>query len=526
MTYKEKMMSSMQNFARAIFMPVLILPIVGLLIAISNLFTNGNLIARFAFLDNPITKGFGIILAGSMQTILNNLGLVFCVGVAIGLSEKKKTDAAFISTLAYLIFLNAMNKFMGLLGILAPADALRGTGQSVILGVQVLDMGAFLGIILGIATATVHNHFVETEFKGAFQIYGGSRFVFIVMIPVTLALAILSTYVWPPIQSVISAFGHVIGNSGNLGFFLFGASERLLIPVGLHNVLNPMILYTSLGGSEVVGGELVDGARNITLAQLASSDVPVLSTAAIFECRGVTKIFGLAGAALAMYHTAQPENRQRVKSILVPVVLTSCIAGITEPIEFSFLFVAPLLYVAHAVLSGVGLVLANLLGARTIAYNGIIDFIIYNIPAGVAKTHWPMFLLAGVIMFAVYYVVFVLLIRIFNLHTLGREQEGSTMKLYSKKEYREKQRQEKDYQVNAALIVDALGGEKNILEVDNCFTRLRLKLEDSSKIQENVLKEQTGANGVMIKGSAVQVIYGLKINSVRQAVDKELERRR
>ena len=348
------------------------------------------------------------------------------------------------------------------------------------------------------------------------------------MIPVTIILAVVCTYVWPPIQSVISAFGHVIGNSGNLGYFLFGAAERLLIPVGLHNVPNPMILYTSLGGSEVIGGQLIEGARNITLAEIASPDVATLSGAAIFECRGVTKIFGLSGAALAMYHAARPENKQRVKSILVPVVLTSCIAGITEPIEFSFLFVAPVLYVVHAILSGAGLVLANLLGARTIAYNGIIDFILYNVPVGIQKTHWPMFLLAGVIMFAVYYVVFLFLIKKLNLHTLGREAEGGEMKLYSKKEYKEKQQAEKAAKggdgIDAATIVAALGGKDNLLEVDNCFTRLRLKVKDISLVDEERLKRDTGAAGVMKSGEVVQVVYGLKINAVRKAVDAELQK--
>lgn len=254
MKFKDKALSSMQNFARAMFMPVLILPIVGLLVAVANLFTNASLIQQFPFLDNPVTIGFGTILSGCMQPILSNLGLIFCVGVSVGLAKEKKQDAAFISVVTFVVFLNAMNKFMNLQGLLAPADALSGTGQSITLGVQVLEMGAFLGILLGIVVSQVHNRFINTEFKGAFQIYGGQRFVFIVMIPVTIILAVVCTYVWPPIQSVISAFGHVIGNSGNLGYFLFGAAERLLIPVGLHNVLNPMILYTSLGGSEVIGG--------------------------------------------------------------------------------------------------------------------------------------------------------------------------------------------------------------------------------------------------------------------------------
>ena len=238
---KEKVMSAMQSFSKAMFMPVLILPIAGLLIAVGNVLTNARLMEILPFLDNPVTKGFGTILSGALVAILNNLGLIFCTGIAIGLAKKKKAEAGFTALLAFLVFINAMNKFMGLRGMLVDADALRGSGQAVVLGIQILDMGVFLGIILGCVSAYVHNRFIDTEFNNAFQIYGGARFVFIVLIPVIIILAVVLTYVWPPVQMVIDSLGYFINRTGN--FYLrstrtasdpYRTSSSGLHPVSLH----------------------------------------------------------------------------------------------------------------------------------------------------------------------------------------------------------------------------------------------------------------------------------------------------
>ena len=244
---KEKVMSAMQAFSKAMFMPVLILPIAGLLIAVGNVLTNARLMEILPFLDNPVTKGFGTILSGALVAILNNLGLIFCTGIAIGLAKKKKAEAGFTALLAFLVFINAMNKFMGLRGMLVDADALRGSGQAVVLGIQILDMGVFLGIILGCVSAYVHNRFIDTEFNNAFQIYGGARFVFIVLIPVIIILAVVLTYVWPPVQMVIDSLGYFINRTGNFGIFIYGALERLLIPTGLHHLVYTPFLYTKTG---------------------------------------------------------------------------------------------------------------------------------------------------------------------------------------------------------------------------------------------------------------------------------------
>ena len=525
---KEKIMDVLQRFSKAMFIPVLILPIAGILIAVGNLFTNVRLIEMLPFLDNPVTKGFGSILSGSLVAILNNLGLIFCVGIAVGLANKKKSEAGFTALLGFLVFINAMNKFMDLTGILYTGESLRGTGQTMILGIQILDMGVFLGIILGIVTAMVHNKFCEIEFNNAFQIYGGSRFVFIVLIPVVVVLAVALTYVWPFVQAGISSLGNFINRSGNFGIFLYGSLERLLIPTGLHHLVYTPFLYTSLGGVETVGGQVLEGARNIYYAEMADPSIALLSQSVVWDARGISKMYGLIGACLAMYHTARPENKKKIKAILIPAAVTSFIAGVTEPIEFSFMFVAPVLFVIHAALSGLSMVAFNIFNCRAIGPNGFIDFLLYNLPLGNAKTHWITYILIGLVFFVIYYVVFRLLITALNLKTLGRETEGMEMKLHSKAEYKEKVAAEKSGgkgdAVDAALIVEALGGAENITKVDNCYTRLRLILADPELVKEDVLKLETGANGVIKKGNNVQVVYGLKVNSVRKAVDTYLGR--
>lgn len=523
---KEKVMDQLQRFSKAMFIPVLILPIAGILIAVGNLFTNAKLLELLPFLDNPATKGFGSILSGSLVAILNNLGLIFCVGLAVGLADKKKSEAGFTALLGFLVFINAMNKFMALTGILFTGESLRGTGQAMVLGVQILDMGVFLGIILGITAAMVHNRFCEIEFRNAFQIYGGSRFVFIVLIPVAVLLAVVLTYVWPFVQLGITSLGVFINRSGNFGLFIYGALERLLIPTGLHHLVYTPFLYTSLGGVETIGGQVFEGARNIYYAEMADPSIGVLSQSVIWDARGISKMFGLIGACLAMYHTARPENRFKIKAILIPAAFTSFIAGVTEPIEFSFMFVAPVLFVVHAALSGLSMVVLNVLSVRSIGPNGFLDFLLYNVPLGIQKTGWPMYILVGLGFFVVYYLVFRVLITKLNLNTLGRETEGMEMKLHTKAEYKEKVAAGKDKkeggEVNAALIIEALGGAGNIEKVDNCYTRLRLILTNPDLVKEEILKNDTGANAVVRKGNNVQVVYGLKISAVRRAVDEEL----
>ncbi len=530
---KAKIMDSMQKFSKAMFVPVLILPIAGILIAIGNVFTNPRLIETFGVLDNPITMGFGSILSAALLPVLTNLGVIFCVGIALGLANKKKAEAAFTALLGYLVFLYAMNKFMELRDMLVAPDQLQGSGQALVLGVQVLDMGVFLGIILGIVVALIHNRFIDTTFNNAFQVYCGARFVFIVLIPVLVLAAILLSFIWPVIQQGIDGLGGVIQKTGNFGIFLYGSLERLLIPTGLHHLIYTPFLYTSLGGVAEVGGQVFEGARNIYFAEIADPAVRVLSQSVIWDARGISKMFGLIGACLAMYQTAKPENKIKVKAILIPAVVTSFVAGVTEPIEFSFMFVAPVLFVIHSALSGLSMVALNILGSRAIGPNGFIDFLLYNIPLGTEKTRWPIYLLVGVAFFFIYYFIFRFLIVKFNFKTVGREDEDQETKLYSKKDYNEKKSSvPADGELVAPTsddelsgkIVEGLGGAENIKTIDNCYTRLRLKLEKPGLVNEGLLKNQTQAKGVISNGENVHVVYGLTVPQIREKLEKYLGR--
>jgi maltose/glucose PTS system EIICB component len=525
---KKRIVDAMQQFSKGMFVPVLILPIAGLLIAFGNLLTNAKLAEVLPFLKAPAINGFGKILSGSLVSILVNLGLIFCVGLAVGLAKEKKSHAGFTAVLSYLVFINAMNIYMNINKMLVPADKLRGSGQAMVLGLQIIDMGVFLGIILGVLVAYIHNKFVNREFEGAWQIYGGPRLVFMICIPVMVILAVVLTHAWPPVQRAISSLGVFIQATGNFGIFLYGFLERALIPTGLHHLIYTPFLYSQLGGVAEIGGKVIEGARNIYFAEMADPKILRLSQTVIYDARGLSKMFGLLGAALAMYHTAKPERKTAIKAILIPAAITSLVAGVTEPIEFSFLFAAPILFVVHAALSGLGMVVLNIFDVRAIGPNGFIDFLLYNLPLGVAKTSWPMYIVIGLVQAVVYYFIFRFLITKLNLKTPGREEENEETKLHTKKDYMAKQEVQKSTNVtaadnsdSAAVIVEALGGADNIKKVDNCYTRLRLIIEDTSKVDQSALKA-TGASGVIVKDKNVQVVYGLQVTKIRKAVDNYL----
>lgn len=535
---KVKLLSGLHKLSRALFLPVLILPVVGLLIALGNILSHSPLHEWLPFLNHPLLTGFGTLLSGALVPILSHLGIVFSVGVAIGLADKKRAEVGLTALFVYFVFNYAMHTFMELADLLADSEHLSRSGQKVVLGVQVFDMGIFLGILLGVVVALFHNRYVDKEFKQPFQIYGGTRFVVILLIPLTVLLAVASSFAWPVLHGWIAALGTAIHQLGSVGLLFYGMLERLLIPTGLHHLITTSFLYTSLGGVEEVGGVLFEGARNIYLAEIADPTVSVLSESVIWDARGISKMFGLTGACLAMYHTAKPENKHRVRMLLLPAVITSFFAGVTEPIEFTFIIIAPVLFVVHAFLSGLSMVVLNLFNVRAIGSSGFIDFFLYNIPLGISKTRWPYFILVGLIFFGLYYVIFRFAIQKFDLKTLGREEDAETTSLYLKDNFELQQNKEPlpaahlgkmkggaGEELNyAPVIVEALGGAENIENLTNCYSRLRVTVKDPERVNESVLKNETGASGVVVKDKNVQVIYGLHVNQVRRHVDEHLGR--
>ncbi|MEO3739417.1 PTS transporter subunit EIIC [Kosakonia oryzendophytica] len=506
--------NALQNFGKSLFGPVLILPIVGLFIACGNIFGNGNLADYLPFLGHPLIQQIGQLIAKSAVSVLANLALVFAVGIPVGLASRDKGYAALIGLVTFIVFINAMNVMLQFQGVLAPAAQMKAAGQGMVLGVQVLEMGVFAGILTGALSGYLYDKYSGVQFSGAMAIYSGHCFVAIIMLPVAMILGVIMSELWPFAQQGISALAMAIKGAGPFGVAVYGFLERILVPTGLHHLVYTPFLYTELGGTADICGTTYQGARNIYFAEIACPSVTQLSNTVVWDARGISKMFGLPAAALAMYVTAKPERKAAAKAILIPAALTSFLVGVTEPIEFAFLFVAPLLFVVHAVLTGIGMMLFSLLGVHAIGANGIIDFVLYNLPLGTEKSNWPMYILVGLIMFALYFFIFRFLIVHFGMKTPGREDDEQETRLYSKQEYQAKG---SNAGVGAAII-EGLGGRANIDVVDNCYTRLRVTVIDVAAIDEPQLKA-TGAKGVIKQGNNVQVVYGLHVKKMREAVE-------
>ncbi|EGT3574376.1 PTS transporter subunit EIIC [Citrobacter sp. ANG330] len=513
---RQRILADMQRFSRAMIGAVLFLPVIGLILALSSILTNPTLISETSFLHQ-----IGQLLGDTFWPLFGNLGLLFCVGISYGLAKDKKTEVALVAVMCFIMFLGANHSWLEYThGIAEKINGeYYGTGQTQILGFVVVDMGIFLGIILGCTIAWVHNKVSGIELPGALSMYGGAKLTLIAMTPVILFYAIAFTWFWPFITHGIAALTSFMKNAGVAGVFVYGFFEKFLIPTGLHHFVWSPFQLTQIGGTLNVDGQVVSGTQAIFLAYMRHPDLtPVMNEALRFSQQGMTTIFGLSGAALAFYHTATPEKKMMAKAILLPAIITSILTGITEPIEFTFLFISPLLWLIHATLTAASQAICDLLTVRPWGASGLIEFLIYNLPLPAALTRWPLYVLIGIGQFAAYYVIFRTLVVRLNLKTPGREDDGE-VKLYSKEEYRNKKANAS--QAVTDEIIKGLGGKENIISVDNCFTRLRVALHHPDKIDEALLKS-TGANGVVRNQNEVQVIYGVRVGQVRSRVDNWL----
>ena len=474
------------EFSKGILVPVFTLPIVGMLLAFGVLLTNPSIpFSKIQWLNN-----FGVLTKDSLLSIFINLSPIFAVGIASGMAKRKKGDAGLSGIILFFIFLYSMNSFMKIKGFLITGD-LRGTGQSLVLGVQVLDMGVFLGIILGLVTSYLHNKFVDKEFEGAMRLYGSSNLALLIGIPIVISLSIFFTYTWPVIQIFIAKMTNTIVSTGVFGVGIYGFLERILIPTGLHHLLWVPVELSAISGTGVVDGQYLEGVRNIAMAELSSSTINRLGPGAVYLTKAMSKMFGLVGAAV--------------------------FAGVTEPLEFSFLFTAPILFVVHAILAGIGMAVAALLDLRVIAVSGGIEFLAMMLPAGV-KGDTLKFILLGFAQIALYYVIFKFLIEKLNLKTPGRE--SGEVKLYSKEDYKEKNKEsEKSDKIKNIIL--GLGSSENIKTITNCYSRLRVQVKDLEKIDENLLNT-TGCSGIVKNSEGVQIIYGLSVQKIKKEVCKEL----
>lgn len=468
------------------------------------------------------------------SVIFDNLPIIFAVGVAIGMAKKEKEVSALSAVIAYFVMNTAVNAMLKINGdILADGtiaeDVLEGTIASSC-GIYTLQMGVFGGIIVGLGVAALHNKFYRIQLPNALSFFGGTRFVPIISTLVYLVVGILLYFVWPAVQNGIYALGGLVTGSGYIGTLIFGLVKRALIPFGLHHVFYMPFWHTALGGTMDVAGQTIMGGQNIFFAQLAdSANIAHFSADATryFSGEFIFMIFGLPGAALAMYRQAKPEKKKTAGGLLLSAALTCMLTGITEPIEFSFLFVVPMLFVVQVILAGTAYMIAHILNiAVGLTFSGgLLDLFLFGILQGNEKTSWLLIIPVGIIYFFLYYFIFSFLIKKFNLKTPGREDSGTETRLYTKADVRAAKNDNGGADSNDEIsvkITKGLGGKANISDVDCCATRLRCTVKDSSLIDDAVLKS-TGASGVIHKGNGVQVIYGPNVTVIKSNLEDYLD---
>lgn len=523
---KDKIFGVLQRVGRSFMLPIALLPVAGLLLGIGSSFTNPTTLETYR-LTNIIQEGGFLytildIMSKTGSVVFDNLALLFAMGVAIGMAKKEKEVAALSGAIAFLIMNTAISALITANGGI---EAMPANSTASVLGITTLQMGVFGGIIVGLGVAALHNRFYKIQLPQILSFFGGTRFVPIVCSLVYLLVGIAMFYVWPIIQIGIASLGQLVLSSGYIGTWIYGIIERALIPFGLHHVFYMPFWQTELGGSMIIDGATVTGAQNIFFAELASKSTEVFSVSATRFMSGKFPfmIFGLPAAAYALYRAARPEKRKVVGGLLLSAALTSMLTGITEPLEFTFLFVAPFVYVVHCILAGLSYMLMHILnvGVGMTFSGGLIDLTLFGILQGNAKTHWIWIVVVGLIYAVVYYFVFYFLITKLNLKTPGREADDEETKLYTRKDM-ENRKNASNVDMTSALILKGLGGKSNISDLDCCATRLRVTVRDSSKVADSLLKK-SGASGVIHKGNGLQVIYGPQVSVIKSHLDDFLE---
>lgn len=526
---KDKIFGVLQRVGRSFMLPIALLPVAGLLLGIGSSFTNATTIETY-HLGKFIYEGGVLytildIMSKTGSAVFDNLALLFAMGVAIGMAKKEKEVAALSGAIAYIVMNTTISALITAKG---GVEAMAENSTTSVLGITTLQMGVFGGILVGLGVAALHNKFYKTELPQVLSFFGGTRFVPIVSTVTYLIVGIIMFYLWPVVQLGISKLGVLVLNSGYAGTWIYGILERALIPFGLHHVFYMPFWQTELGGSMMIDGNMVAGAQNIFFAELASKSTEVFSVSATRFMAGKFPfmIFGLPAAAFAMYKTARPEKKKVVGSLLLSAALTSMITGITEPLEFTFLFVAPLMYAVHCVLAGLSYMLMHILnvGVGMTFSGGLIDMTLFGVLQGNAKTHWIWIVVVGLIYAVVYYFVFYFMITKMNLKTPGREPDDVEPKLYRRSDVNEakaakaKGADKRASDVVSAMILKGLGGKDNLSDVDCCATRLRVTVNDASKVTDDMLKA-SGASGVIHKGNGVQVIYGPKVSVIKSDLE-------
>lgn len=519
---KDKIFGILQRIGRSFMLPIAILPVAGLLLGIGGSLTNETMLNTYHLMGifGPGTVFYIIftVMGEAGNVVFANLPVLFAMGVAIGMAKKEKDVAALSAVIAFFIMHASISAMITING---GADMLLSGAAASVMGITSLQMGVFGGIIVGLGVAALHNRFYKIELPQVLSFFGGTRFVPIISALVYTAVGILMFFIWPPIQRGIYGIGNLVLQSGYAGTFLYGLMERALIPFGLHHVFYLPFWQTGVGGTLEVSGQLIEGAQNIFFAQLADPSVGHFAVSATRFMSGKfpLMIFGLPGAALAMYKTARPEKQKAAAGLLLSAALTSMLTGITEPLEFTFLFVAPVLYVIHCIFAGLAYMFMHIcnVGVGMTFSGGLIDLFLFGILQGNKKTGWLWIVVVGLVYFVIYYFLFSFLIRKNDYKTPGREEGNGEVKLYTRKDVDAK----KEDSLSKEICI-GLGGKANISDIDCCATRLRCTVYDAALVDDARLRA-TGASGVIRKGLGVQIIYGPKVTVIKSDLEDFLD---
>ena len=527
---KDNIFGVLQRVGRSFMLPIALLPVAGLLLGIGSSFTNETMLAAYG-LNSVIHPGTLIytildVMSQTGNAVFNNLALLFAMGVAIGMARKEKEVAALSGAVAYIIMNTAIQAMINAAG---GVEAMPANSTTTMLGITTLQMGVFGGIVVGLGVAALHNKFYKIELPQVLAFFGGTRFVPIVSSIVYLVVGIAMFYIWPVVQNGIAALGALVLASGYAGTFIYGLLERALIPFGLHHVFYMPFWQTAVGGTAIIDGVTVTGAQNIFFAELASKSTTVFSVSATRFMAGKFPfmMFGLPGAALAMYQCAKPEKKKAAGGLLLSAALTAFLTGITEPLEFTFIFVALPMYAVHCVLAGLSFMLMHILnvGVGMTFSGGLIDLVLFGVMQGNAKTHWVWVVVVGAVYFVLYYIIFRFMISKFDYKTPGRD-DAEEVKLYTRADVNARNAASGSVPAGndpvSALIVEGLGGAANLTDVDCCATRLRCTVNDAALVKQDVLKA-SGASGVICKGNGVQVVYGPKVAVIKAKLEDYLE---
>ena len=507
-----KIFDKAQQFGKSFMLPIAILPAAGLLLGIGGALSNPNTIKAYPILDVDLLQYIFILMSSAGNIVFANLPVLFAIGVAIGLARSDKGTAGLAAMLGFLIMNATMNALLTITDNVAAPEELAKAGQGMVLGIQTVETGVFGGIIVGIMTAMLHNKYNKITLPPFLGFFGGSRFVPIVTSIASIVLGVILFFVWPTIQGWIFNAGGLVNKTGVIGTFIYGFILRMLGPFGLHHIFYLPFWQTALGGTMEINGKIIQGTQNIFFAQLGNADLThyYSGISRYMSGRFITMMFGLLGAALAIYHTAKPEKKKVVGGLMLSAALTSFLTGITEPLEFSFLFIAPVLYVIHAIFDGLAFMMADILNitvGQTFS-GGFIDYILFGVLQGNSKTNYLLVIPIGIVWFFLYYVTFRFLITKFNFKTPGREDSEAVQTVEASE--------------RAETIIKGLGGKENIDTVDCCATRLRVTINDEHLFNEDLIKT-TESRGIVKKGTGIQIIYGPHVTTIKNEVEEALE---